>query len=88
MEFRWNGWNIGHVQEHGVLPRDAMLVVEGSRESDWVYRGDGKWLVRGRGRGGGLLQVVFMLDADGTVFVTHARLLTDKEKKRLRRTGR
>ncbi|HEX4128499.1 MAG TPA: hypothetical protein VHZ24_00550 [Pirellulales bacterium] len=49
---------------------------------------DNKFLVCGRGSGGRLLQVVFVLDDDGTVFVIHARSLTDKEKRRMRRRRR
>jgi uncharacterized DUF497 family protein len=41
--------------------------------------------VWGSTSGGRLLQVVFVLDDDGTVFVIHARDLTDSEKRRLRR---
>jgi uncharacterized DUF497 family protein len=32
-----------------------------------------------------LLQVVFVLDDDATVFVIHARPLTDRERRRFRR---
>ena len=46
---------------------------------------DDKRLVWGRGRGGRLLQVIFVLDDDGTVFIIHARPLTQKEKQRYRR---
>ena len=45
-------------------------------------------LVRARGQGGRLIQVVFVLDEDGTAFVIHARPLTDREKRRFRRDGR
>jgi uncharacterized DUF497 family protein len=41
--------------------------------------------VWGRGRSGRFLQVVFILDDDDTVFVIHARPLTDREKRRFRR---
>jgi hypothetical protein len=42
-------------------------------------------LVRGRRRGGRPIQVVFVLDDDGTAFVIHARPLTEAEKRRFRR---
>ena len=44
---------------------------------------DDKRLVWGRGRGGRLLQVIFLLDEDDTVFIIHARPLTQKEKQRV-----
>ena len=37
---------------------------------------------------GRLLQVVFLLDEDDTVFIIHARPLTEKEKRRRRRRQR
>ena len=42
----------------------------------------------GRGRGGRLLQVIFVADDDGTVFVIHARELTEREKRLHRRRAR
>jgi hypothetical protein len=44
--------------------------------------------VRGHGRGGRFLQVVYLVDDDDTLFVIHARPLTDSEKRRFRRRGR
>jgi hypothetical protein len=32
-----------------------------------------------------LLQVIFVLEGDGTIFVLHARPLTEREKRRYRR---
>jgi hypothetical protein len=42
-------------------------------------------LVQGRGGGGRWLQAIYVLDDDGTVFVIHARPMTDREKRRWRR---
>ena len=85
MEFRWNDWNVQHISEHGVDPEEVEYVVEEAASPYPLYRGDGKWLIWGRGRGDRPLQVVFVIGADGTIFVIHARPLTDKEKKRFRR---
>lgn len=89
MEFRWNAWNLDHLAGHGVDPDDAETVVRGATRP-WPQKiEDDKWLVWGRGRGGRLLQVVFVVDDDGndndTVFILHARPLTDNEKRRFRR---
>jgi uncharacterized DUF497 family protein len=53
-----------------------------------LERPDEKFLVWGPGRGGRLLQVVFVLDPDDTVYVIHARPLTEAEKRRIRRGRR
>ena len=85
MDCRWNDWNVEHIQRHGVEPEEAEDVVAGARQPYPRYHGDGKWLVWGPGRGGRLLQVVFVLDEDDTVYVIHARPLTRREKARLTR---
>ena len=85
MDFRWNRWNLEHATRHGVQPEEAQQVVKQARQPFPLYRADDKWLVWGRGRGGPLLQVVFVLDDDGTVYVIHARPLTDREKRHYRR---
>ena len=88
MEFRWNDWNLEHVAGHGVDPSEAEQVVSSARAPWPKAREDDKWLVWGPGRGGRLLQVVFVLDQDDAVYVIHARPLTDREKRRYRRSHR
>jgi hypothetical protein len=85
MEFRWNEWNIEHIALHGVDPAEAEFIIETARAPYPLWRQDDKWLVWGRSQEGRFLQVVFVLDPDGTVFVIHARSLTEKEKRRYRR---
>ncbi len=85
VEFRWNDWNIEHVEKHGVDPDEAEEVVTRARAPYPVGRSDDKYLVWGPGRADRLLQVVFVLDDDETGFVIHARPLTDAEKHRFRR---
>ena len=85
MDFRWNEWNLGHLASHGVSPNEAESVVRGARPPYPLHREDDKWLVWGRGRGGRLLQVVFVIDDDDSVYVIHGRPLTDREKRRFRR---
>lgn len=88
MEFRWNDWNVEHIARHGVDPYDAETIIASARQPYPLHRGDGKWLVWGRDRGGRLLQVVFVLDEDDAVYVIHARPLTPREKARFRRKHR
>lgn len=85
MEFRWNDWNTDKVEQHGVDLLEAERVVDAAARPYPLYRGDGKYLVWGRGRGGRLLQVVFVIGEGGTVYVIHARSLTESEKRRFRR---
>ena len=85
MLFRWNEWNLEHGPKHGVTPREAEQVVESARRPYPLRKADDKWLVWGQTAGGRLVQVVFLLDEDDTVYVIHARPLTDREKRRFRR---
>jgi uncharacterized DUF497 family protein len=84
LDFRWNDWNTEHIAIHRVEAEEAEQVVERAAAPYPLYRGDGKWLVWGRGQGGRFLQVVFLIDDDATIFVIHARPLTDREKRRFR----
>jgi uncharacterized DUF497 family protein len=88
VDFLWNDWNAEHIAKHGVEPDEAAGVVETARSPYPESIGDGKYIVLGRGRGGRLLQVVFVVDQDGTTYVIHARPLTDGEKHRMRRRMR
>jgi uncharacterized DUF497 family protein len=85
MDFRWNEWNRDHISEHGVRPEEAEFVVRNARPPYPEERGDDKWRVWGKTSSGRLLQVVFVLDPDETIYVIHARRLTDREKKQYRR---
>jgi hypothetical protein len=77
-----------HIGEHGVKREDAEVVVEHAASPFPMQPERGKYLVWGRGKGGRLLQVVYLLDDDGTAFVIHARALTRREKVRCRRMQR
>jgi uncharacterized DUF497 family protein len=88
VDFRWNQWNIEHLLGHGVDPHEAEEVVTDARPPYPRRMGDDKLLVWGPGQRGRLLQIVFVLDDDGTAFVIHGRELTTGEKRRHRRKGR
>jgi uncharacterized DUF497 family protein len=85
MKFRWNAWNTDHIGDHGIERDEAEFVIRGARPPYPEERGDDKWRVWGQSATGGYLQVVFVLDAENTIYVIHARPLTEKEKKRFRR---
>jgi len=88
MQFRWIDWNRAHVAEHGVDWEEAEMLVRQARPPFPQQIGEDKLLVMGQGRGGRFLQVIYVLDPDDTVFVIHARPLTDREKRRYRRRTR
>jgi uncharacterized DUF497 family protein len=85
MQFRWIDWNRDHLAEHGVDPDEAEQVVRLARAPFPRKIEEDKWLVVGRGRGGRFLQVIYVVDADKMVFVIHARPISEREKRRLRR---
>jgi uncharacterized DUF497 family protein len=85
VDFRWNDWNVEHLLLHGIAPEEAETVVLGAARPFPRRIEDDKWLVWGRGKGGRFLQVVFVLDEDGTIYVIHSRPLTEGEKRRMRR---
>lgn len=87
MVFRWSDWNIEHTAAHGVMPDEAETVIENAAAPYPLHREDDNWLVWGRGRGGRLLQIVFLVDEDDSIYVIHARPLTDREKRRYRKQG-
>ncbi len=86
-EFRWNRWNLDHVARHGVEPREAEAVVREARQPYPRRIGDGKYLVRGQA-GGGYFQVIYIFSPQTVVYVIHARPLTEREKRQLRRSRR
>jgi len=47
--------------------------------------GEGELLVRGQTAAGESLQVIFIVDPDKSIFVIHARPLTEGDKRRFRR---
>lgn len=66
-------------------PEEAEEVVRKARAPYPLASADEKFLVWGPTADGSLLQVVFVLDEDDSVFIIPARPLTDKEKKRYRK---
>jgi len=92
VEFRWIEWNRSKVAGHGIAPDEAEWVVQNAAEPYPQYREDDKFVSWGPTPSGRLLQVVYVLDEDDSVFVIHARPLAAREKRRwnrqLRRRGK
>ena len=85
MDFRWNDWNLDHARQHGVSIEEIENLIEAAQRPFPEYRGDGKWLVQGRGAGGRFVQAMYLVDEDGCTYVIHARPLSEAEKRRYRR---
>jgi uncharacterized DUF497 family protein len=88
MQFRWIEWNLDHISEHGVDREEAEIVIEGAKKPFPRRMEEEKFMVWGPGRGGRLLQVIFVREQGDTAFVIHARPLTEVEKRRYRRGRR
>jgi uncharacterized DUF497 family protein len=86
--FRWNAWNLEHISVHDVSQEEVESLVIRASPPYPEPIGDEKWRVRGQIGTGRYLQVIFLYDPDDTVFVIHARDLSDHEKRRLRRRTR
>jgi uncharacterized DUF497 family protein len=87
MQFRWNDWNRDHIAEHGVDSDEAELIVRQAKKPFPRKIEEDKWLVIGRGIGGRFVQVIYVVDDDKTVFIIHARPLTNREKRACERGG-
>jgi uncharacterized DUF497 family protein len=88
VDFRWNAWNTEHVAAHGIGAEAAEHVVEEAKAPFPRRIGEDKLLVWGPAPAGELLQVIFVVDEDGSTYVLHARPLTEREKRRYRRQRR
>ena len=88
MQFRWNRWNIEHIASHGVSSEEAENLILNAKRPYPQAREDDKWRVVGRGRGGRWLQVIFVIDPEDTIFVIHARPLTEREKHLEKKRGK
>ena len=88
MQFRWIEWNRDHIGEHGVDCGEAEKVIEEAKAPFPRKIEEDKWLVVDRGRGGRFLQVIYVVDPDKTVFIIHARPISEREKKKYRRRGK
>lgn len=87
-DFRWIDWNREKVAQHNVEPKEAEFVVNHARQPYPMKVDDEKRLVWGPTASGRYLQVVYLIDIENSIFVIHARPLSDREKKRWRRRRR
>jgi uncharacterized DUF497 family protein len=76
------------VGQHGIEPEAAEHVVQEATAPYPRRIGEDKLLVWGPDSAGDLLQVIFVLDEDGSAYILPARSLTEREKRRYRRQSR
>lgn len=85
---RWIEWNVEHIGAHGISPDEAEYVVEHARPPYPEKVEQTKRRVRGRTAEGRYIQVIYIYSPADTIFVIHARPLTETEKHALRRRQR
>lgn len=83
--FRWNDWNRDKCDKHNVSPHEAEYVVNHPARGYPKRIQDDKTIVRGQTAEGAYIQVIHVVDPDGTIFVLHSRPLTENERRALRR---
>jgi hypothetical protein len=76
VKFRWNLWNLDHIDAHGIQSGEAEELVRTATRPYPENIGQGKWAVRGKTTSGRFLQVIYIEDPDDTLYVIHARALT------------
>ena len=81
-DFRWIDWNIGKVEDHGLTEIEVVHVVNNASRPYPKPLGNEKWLVIGPTRTGRVIQVIYLVDPEDTLFVIHARPLTPNERRR------
>src|SRR5947209_4510461 len=67
--YSWDQANVEHIGKHGVTPWESQYLVDHARPPFPEYRGNGRFMVRGKTRDGRWLQVVFALLKDDEVDV-------------------
>jgi hypothetical protein len=84
--FRWIPWNLEHATTHGCTIAEIQRVVREAGRGFPRKRDRQKWLIVGRGTGGRMVEVIYLLDEDGsTAFVIHAMPLTTRRRRGGRR---
>jgi hypothetical protein len=81
--FRWIAWNIDKTMKHGCDPAETERVVNNPARG-YPRREGETYLVQGRGQGDRWVQVVYLIDPDGVIFVIHAMPLTSRRRRRRR----
>jgi hypothetical protein len=79
-DFRWIDWNVEKALKHGCTVAEVELVVNHPGRGFPERRGE-KYHVQGRGIGDRFVQVVYLIDPEGTIFVIHAMPLIGRRRR-------
>jgi uncharacterized DUF497 family protein len=80
-DFRWRDWNRAKMAKHGVTPAEAERVVRNAKRPYPMRRHDDRWLVAGRCQGDRFIEVVYLIDPDGTLYIIHVMPLTTRRRR-------
>jgi uncharacterized DUF497 family protein len=80
-QFRWIEWNREHATKHGCTIREIESVVRSAGRGFPRKMDRKKWLVIGRAMGGRVIEVIYLVDEDGTAFVIHAMPLSTRRRR-------
>jgi hypothetical protein len=80
-DFRWIAWNVEQVTKHGCTVEEIQSVVWNAGRG-FPRKIAGKWFVQGRGIGGRMIEVFYVMDEDDTTaFVIHAMPVTTRRRR-------
>jgi len=82
VDFRWNHWNLEHATRHGCSVAEIEAVVRRAARPYPRRVENDKWQVIGRGQGDRFIQVIYVVDADGTFYPIHAMPLSTRRRRR------
>jgi len=87
-EFRWNEANVDHIDGHNIVPAEAEYVVNHPFRGYPRAMEEEKYLAKGQTANGHYIQVIYVFDPPGVVYVIHARPMTIRERRALNRRRR
>jgi hypothetical protein len=79
--FRWNDWNREHATRHGCTIPEIESVVRNAGRGFPRKIGDQKWRVDGRGFGGRMVRVIYLLSPSPLAYVIHAMPMTTRRRR-------
>lgn len=83
-DFRWIDWNLEKIARHGLSTDEVEFVVNNPIPPYPRKEGE-KSIVAGPTRSGLWIQVIYVFDPDGRIFVIHSRSLDTEESRKAQR---
>jgi hypothetical protein len=82
VDFRWNDWNLEHATRHGCSVAEIESVIRAARRPYPRRIDRSKWQVIGRGQGDRFIQIAYVIDSGGSLYVIHAMPLSTRRRRR------